>query len=93
MEKTAKVKVAFQGHDWRNEFRMKSPTGRTVTLHCNGKWKLMSPELLELIKKYQYGHDRAPGEFRMGGRHWSSQPKHEEIVTYSLMRELLELAS
>ena len=84
MKKTAKVKVAFQGYDWRNEFRMKSPTGRTVTLHCNGKWNLMSPELLELINKYQYGKD-AP--------RWGGRPKHDEIVTYDLMRELLELAS
>ena len=83
MKKTAKVKVAFQGYDWRNEFRMKSPTGRTVTLYCNGKWNRMSPELLELINKYQYT-SMPP---------WGSRPKHDEIVTYDLMRELLELAS
>jgi len=97
MEKTAKVKVAFQGHDWRNEFRMKSPTGRTVTLRCNGKWKRMSPELLELINKYQYGRygkDASSDRwYPHRDRGWGSRPEHEEIVTYSLMRELLELAS
>lgn len=84
MEKTAKVKVAFEGTDQRNVFRVEMPGGWLATLRCNGKWNLMSPELLELINKYQYGKD-AP--------RWVSYPKHEEIVTYSLMRELLELAA
>ena len=84
MEKTAKVKVAFEGTDRRNEFRMEMPGGWLATLRCNGKWKRMSPELLELINKYQYGKD---------AHRWASQAKHEEVVTYSLMRELLELAA
>jgi hypothetical protein len=84
MKKTAKVKVAFEGTDRRNEFRMEMPGGWLATLRCNDKWNLMSPELLELINKYQCGKD-AP--------RWVSYPKHEEIVTYSLMLELLKLAA
>ena len=84
MKKTAKVKVAFQGYDWRNEFRMEMPGGWLATLRCNDKWNLMSPELLELINKYQYGKD-AP--------RWGDRPEHEEVVTYSLMLELLKLAA
>ena len=53
----------------------------------------MSPELLELINKYQYGKDASGGWYPHRDRGWASQAKHEEVVTYSLMRELLELAS
>ena len=85
MEKTAKVKVAFEGTDQRNVFRMgEMPGGWLVTLRCNDKWNLMSPELLELINKYQYGKDAA---------RWGDRPEHEEVVTYSLMLELLRLAA
>ena len=82
MKKTTKVKVAFEGTDQRNMFRMEMPGGWVATLHCNDKWNLMSPELLELINKYQY----------TSMPRWGSRPEHEEVVTYSLMRELIELA-
>ena len=88
MKKTAKVKVAFEGTDRRNEFRMKSPTGRVVTLHCNGKWNLMSPELHRLIMKYRFC-----GMTRPCFTPWGDRPEHEEVVTYNLMLELLELAA
>jgi len=97
MEKTAKVKVAFEGTDRRNEFRMEMPGGWLATLHCNGKWNLMSPELLELINKYQYGRygkDASSDRwYPHRDRGWASQAKHEEVVTYSLMRELMRLAA
>jgi hypothetical protein len=94
MKKTAKVNVSFQGYDWRNEFRMRSPTGRTITLHCNGKWKFMSPELLELINKYQYGlvEKRTCACVSRGARAWGMRPVYEEIVTHDLMREVLTLS-
>jgi hypothetical protein len=88
MEKTAKVKVAFEGTDRRNEFRMEMPGGWLATLRCNGKWNLMSPELRRLIMKYRFC-----GMARPCFSPWGDRPEHEEVVTYSLMRELLDLAT
>jgi len=81
--KTFPCLVAFEGYDWRNEFRVKSvATGKTVTLSCNGKWGAMSAELLALVKKYDRGE----------GLPWSGWPTYPEQLTADLMREIKELS-
>jgi hypothetical protein len=81
--KTAQVRVSFDGADWRNLFTMQSPTGRSVTLDCNGKWDKMSGELLSLINKYQFA-DAAETPWRA---------ECEETVTYDMMAEVLRLSA
>ena len=80
--KTAKVRVSFQGYDWRNEFTVVSPTGRRVRLQCNGKWADMSAALLALVNKYQHcdANAHAWGDF------------HPETITFGLMAEIKGLA-
>ena len=80
--KTAQVRVSFDGADWRNLFTMQSPTGRVVTLHCNGKWSKMSKELRRLVNKYQFA-DAADIP-------WGTACK--ETVTYDMMTEVLRLS-
>ena len=53
--KTATCKVSFQGFSWRNILTVISPTGTTIALHCNGRWKKFSPELEKLTDELQYG--------------------------------------
>lgn len=81
--RTARCKVGFQGYDWRNTFAVQSPTGRTLTLHCNGKWSSMSPELLELVDRFKNAtaDDLA----------WSTGPKHECDISYALLAEIKAL--
>lgn len=80
--KTAEVHVSFDGSDWRNRFTMRSPTGRVVTLYCNGKWSKMSRELRRLVNKYQFA-DAADTP-------WGTARK--ETVTYDVMAEILRLS-
>ncbi len=76
--KTAICEVRFDGYDWRNELYVKSvKTGKLVRVFCNGKWNSMSEEMDRFIKYI----DRKP---------WGKTYKEE--LTYSLMRELLELS-
>ena len=77
---TAACKVSFQGYAWRNEFTVVSPTGRRVTLRCNGKWARMSAALLALVNKYQHTDAYAWGDF------------HPETITFGLMAEIKGLA-
>lgn len=76
-------KISFQGYDWRNEFTVTSPTGKTVMLRCNGKWDRMSPELLALVNRYQYGD--IPGTAEAWGT------THEQEIPCAVMREILAL--
>jgi hypothetical protein len=82
--KTAACLVSFQGYDWQNTFSVKSPTGRTVTVHCDGKWGQMSAELADLINAYQYADVKALP--------WSSRPVHPHAISYALMAEIRQLA-
>ena len=77
--------VAFQGHDWQNEFRGQSKkTGRTITIYCNGKWDRFSAALAALIHKYQnVNYEDLP---------WSSYPKHPEIMSIELLHEITILS-
>ena len=61
---------------------MRSPTGRVVTLYCNGKWSKMSAELRRLVNKYQFA-DAADTP-------WGTFCK--ETVTYDVMAEILNLS-
>ncbi len=81
-ELTYNCSVAFEGYDWNNIFSVKSPTGRCVQVHCNGRWDKMSPALLALINKYQY----ADGTAFMWGK------SYPESITVELMREILKLS-
>ena len=65
---------------------VQSPTGKTITLSCNGKWSRMSQELQDLIDKYQYTRTTGPN-FK-----WSSSPIHPEEIPYSIMAEIKKLA-
>jgi len=80
--KTAEVTVSFQGYDWQNVFTMRSPTGREVSLRCNGKWNEMSEELRALINKYQFAtsNDTPWGTSR------------QETVTHDILAEVLRLS-
>ena len=77
---TAECLVAFQGFGGRNEFRVKSPTGRIVTLRCNGLWDAMSLGLRLFIADYQADVDR-----------WSSRPTRSETLTFVMMAEIARL--
>ena len=80
---TANVEVMFQGYGWRNVFTMRSPTGRSVTLNCNGRWDEMSKELLDLVSRFHYPH---VDTYRWGD--WATT-----TVSHDVMAELLEMAS
>ena len=80
--KTAEVTVTFRGDDWRNELTMRSPTGRQVTIRCNGKWNMMSDDLTALIKK----HFMATADVLPWGK------PHKETVTHAVMAEALRLS-
>jgi hypothetical protein len=84
-EKSCPCLVAFQGFAWRNEFRVQSQrTGKTLVLNCNGKWDRFSPALAALIGKYHNAHYE---DFP-----WSSHPKHPEMLSAKLLREIMALS-
>ena len=80
--KTATVTVVFDGNDWRNQLRITSPTGRTVVLHCNGRWSDMSFDLLTFVRGFNNVHVDV---YRWGQR-------VEKIVTFGLLAEIFELS-
>ena len=81
---TTICKISFQGHDWRNVLAVRSPTGKTLRVQCNGRWGSMSPELLALVRRYNQDAD-AP--------RWSSMPTHPEVLSYAVMAEIARLAA
>jgi len=85
MEKKATCQVSFDGWDWKNVFTVKSPTGKTAKIHCNGKWSSMGQELKDLIHKYEYT--------RKGGPNYKWGKFYEEELTYSMMKEIKTLAN
>lgn len=83
--KTYPCLVAFQGNDWRNEFRIQSQrTGKTMVLSCNGKWDRFSPALAALIEKYHHANQEALP--------WSSFPKHPEMLSIEVLHEITVLS-
>ena len=79
---TAQVQIRFRGQGWRNEFTMVSPTGRSITICCNSKWKSMSAELLALIERFHYADG---AELKWG-------VLYPTTVSYKIMAEVKQLS-
>ena len=77
------VQVHFAGHDWTNEFTVRSPSGACRTVHCNGLWGEMSGDLKTLINNYQHA-DAA--DYRWGS--WADLQ-----MPLPLMKEVAHLAA
>lgn len=82
MSKQVQVSVKFDGHDWNNTFTMTSPTGRSVTVHCNGRWRRMTKTFLDMVNSLQYAY--------VEDYTWGTWKKI--LVSTDVMREALELS-
>ena len=79
---SATCRVRFDGNDWKNVLSIQSPTGRTVSFSCNGRWNDLGDELRGLAKRLEHADD---SEYRWG--RWI-----EVEISYDAMRRALAVS-
>jgi len=80
-DKEGTVEVWFDGYSHRRTMKMKSPTGRTLTLDCHGRWGEMSESMTEFVMWFN-----TLNSDQYKWRTWS-----KKVIPYTLMAEFKKL--